>query len=63
MGFCIDPDEPEWVREYALKAKKDRLLRDRADLEEKLKKIREEELKEKQFLERGGQKPKRQVGQ
>ena len=58
MEFCIDPSEPEWVWEYAVKAKKNRLLRDRADLEEQLKKIREKELKEKQLL---GQKPKRQV--
>ncbi|KAF8459481.1 ATP-dependent RNA helicase chl1 [Terfezia claveryi] len=59
-AVCIDPTEPEWVQEYAFKAKKDRLLRDRADLEERLKKIRKEERKEKQSLERGGQKPKRQ---
>lgn len=62
-GICIDPNEPEWVREYAIKEKRNRLLRDRTDLEEQLKKIREKELKEKQSLERGEQKPKRQVWQ
>ena len=50
------------MREYALKEKKNRLLRDKAELEEQLRKIREKELKEKRSLEKGTQKSKRQVG-
>lgn len=43
-----------------MKKKKETLLRDKADLEQQLKKIREKELKEKRAVE-SGQKLKRQV--
>lgn len=44
-------DEPEWVREFARKEKKEKLLRSRAELEERLKAIREKETQEKARFE------------
>jgi chromosome transmission fidelity protein 1 len=42
-----DTDEPAWVREHAKQEKKERILRARTELEERLKAVREKEAKEK----------------
>ena len=42
-----DSDEPAWVREYAMKEKKESILRAKTDLEERLKNIRDKEAREK----------------
>ncbi|KAI5813786.1 helicase C-terminal domain-containing protein [Pyronema omphalodes] len=49
-----DDDEPAWVKEHAMKQRKEKLLRDKMDLEERLKAIRLKEAKEKEIYERGG---------
>jgi hypothetical protein len=42
------------VKEHAKKERKEKLLRDKLDLEERLKAIRLKEAKEKEIYERGG---------
>lgn len=49
------------MQEYAVRERKDRLLRCREDIEERLRKIREKEYREEQLSKRGGHRPKRQV--
>lgn len=43
----LDDGEPEWVREHARKEKKDKVLRRRLELEERLKAIRRKEAMDK----------------
>lgn len=46
--LCVlDDGEPEWVREHARKEKKDKVLRRRLELEERLKAIRRKEATDK----------------
>ncbi|KAF8537100.1 putative DNA helicase [Trichophaea hybrida] len=48
-----DVNEPAWVREYAKQEKREKILRQRVELEERLKSIREKEAREKANYEAG----------
>ncbi|KAI5793775.1 helicase C-terminal domain-containing protein [Peziza echinospora] len=52
-GAEVDDNEPAWVREHALEERRKRLLRDREDLEEQLRRVREKEEREKKEYMRG----------
>lgn len=54
-------DEPEWVRKHAQEEKRNRILRERAELEARLVKIREKEQRDKQRAEQETRNPKKQV--
>lgn len=61
LMFSLDDNEPEWVRKHAMEEKRNRVLRERAELEARLKKIREKEQKEKRLAEQESRYPKKAV--
>ncbi|RPA73019.1 DNA repair helicase [Ascobolus immersus RN42] len=55
----IDPDEPEWVRQFAREDKKKKLLAERIEMEKRLEKIREKERRDKERAERAHDFPRK----
>ncbi|KAF2495071.1 DNA repair helicase [Lophium mytilinum] len=61
LNEIVDDDEPEWMNEYVRREKKQAALRNRADLESRLEKIRAKEKKIKEKYEKGEPPAKRQA--
>ena len=57
----VDGDEPDWVLEHAKTEKRRALMEQWAEKEEKLKSVREKELRQKQRYENGESRTKRPV--